>query len=143
MTVTTQQAKGTLFPAVLLVLGGLLLLFSEGKISIDILPPKPNPDAWLIFVDQFEDREGPYATLVNSAEFKSTIAEKKVTYRHWDVDQPEGKSIADATKLQIPFYAIANPIEGEGKTELKIVASGAAPTTLDEANTLIKKWIGK
>lgn len=147
MTVTAQPTKGNFFPAVLLVLGGLLLLFGSGGTVFEIFPPKPDANRWFILVDQFEDRDNPklkdYVDFINNQEFRKSIAEKQINFRSWDADQAEGRTLAVTTKLDVPFYAVATPTQSDGKTELKVVDSGPAPTSVDGANSIIKKWIGK
>lgn len=143
MTVTAQTPKGSFLPAVLLVLGGLLLMFGSGGSVFEIFPPKPDPTRWFILVDQFEDRDSDanaeYVNMLNNAEFRKEI--EGITFRNWDVDQAEGKVFADSTKHTVPFYVIATPTESQGKTELKIVDSGPAPKSVDAAKALITKWI--
>lgn len=143
----TAQPKGNYMPAVLLVLGGLLLMFGSGGSVFEIFPPKPDPTRWFILIDQFEERDNAnvkeYVDLINNGEFRKSLSERQITFRNWDADQAEGKAIAESAKHSLPLYVVATPTDASDKTELKIVDSGPAPTSVDGANAIIKKWIGK
>lgn len=142
---TTQQPKWNLFPVVLLIVGGFLLLRGGGSV-FELVPPTPDPKDWLVLVEEFEDRDQPnnaaYVATINSGEFRKMLTDKTLNFRNWDDDQAEGKALADSLKLPVPFFAILDAEEGK-TTQLKVLASGPAPTTQSEYESLVKKWMGK
>ena len=122
------------------------MLRGGGGSIFELVPPTPDPKDWLALVEEFEDRDeqnnAAYVATINSSEFRKMLADKSVNFRNWDDDQAEGKALADSLKLPVPFFAIVDAEEGK-TTQLKILASGPAPTTQAEYESLVKKWMGK
>jgi hypothetical protein len=144
---TTAQTKRNFIPAVLLLIGGFLLLRGGSPFGFELIPPKPDPNDWVVLVEEFEERDKPsnaaYVATINSPEFRAMLSEKNLNFRNWDVDQGEGKALADSLKLPVPFYAILDAEEGTKSTQFKVLASGPAPLTQSEFDSLVKKWMGK
>ena len=134
------MSKNKLGPAVLLILGGLIIATSGQGCQIPWPTPIPiviktYPDAWLVFVEESDTRDNDFAILLQSKSWIDSLAARKINYRVYDQDQPEASSYKPLLK-DLPQLFFVTP-------QGKVVRQVNAPKNAAAVDALIKEVMGK
>lgn len=126
----------------LCIAGGLLIYFGGDFPSVDL--PQKDPDAWLVFVGEFDeygsDKYTGYTELIGNAEWRKSLEDRNINFRVYDEEQKEAASYNEVLKEK-PGYVVGSPFVENGEKRLKVMESGTAPKSPEEAEKIISKWI--
>lgn len=113
-----SQSKSNMLPAILMIVGGFLMMNGGGFDFSKFLPlPKTiYPNAWAIVVYESEGLKdnAELATTIQNADLKQRCESVKLKLRFLDVDLPEAKVYKDL-KLELPAILIVDPLEPKAK----------------------------
>jgi hypothetical protein len=137
-----KKPKALWLAPLLMIAGGLLLIKTDWQ--IDFFTQK-NPDGWLIFVEEFDERGGEayagYNSVINNPQWRESLRKNGVNFRIYDEEQKEAESFLKVVGNTRPAYVVGFPTTGGQDVKLKVVDFGPAPSTIEDANAIISKWI--
>lgn len=120
---------------VLLIVVGLLLVFAGP--AIDQLLPKPrHPDAWVIVVEQTEDRSPVVARLQSDTNWWENLESRRLHWRFYDADSPDAVQYAERVKESgTPALLIV-------ATDGTVLDSRPLPATIDGLEQIVSSTTG-
>jgi hypothetical protein len=135
------MAPSKILPALLLVIGGLFI--ATGGRGCDAIPwptppfvePQRYPDAWLIFIEESEQRDIDFAILLQNKKWIDSLNARKINWRVYDKDQPDAKSYIEHCR-EYPWLLI---VDKDGT----LVKSVKAPVKQADAEKVVEEVIGK
>lgn len=131
---------GKLVPAILMIVGGLILAIAPWVDQLPNLDPivPPNVDgAWVVVVEETSERNPAVARVSAAADFWKSLEERGVKWRFYDIDSPDAVTYREAAKaVGIPALLVVGP-------DGKLLASKPLPATPDGIGETVKEATGK
>jgi hypothetical protein len=124
----------SLGPVLLIVVGLLLVLAGP---AIDQLLPKPqHPDAWVIVVEQTEDRSPVVARLQSDTNWWENLESRRLHWRFYDADSPDAVQYAERVKESgTPALLIV-------ATDGTVLDARPLPATIDGLEQIVSSTTG-
>lgn len=126
-------------PALLMVIGGLVLLVAPWIDSIPMVTPAPVniEGAWVVVVEETAERSPAVARIQSEASYWQGLEKRGLKWRFYDVDSPDAASYAKPAKeAGIPAVVIADP-------EGKLLAAKPIPATTEGIDALVREATGR
>jgi hypothetical protein len=130
------------YPALALLLLGIGLIIGGGR-GCDLpwpgpppfVDPQQYPDAWLIFIEESEERDLDFAVLLQNKKWIDSLNDRKINWRVYDKDQPDAKSYIKHCR-EYPWLLV---VDKDGT----LIKSVKSPVKQVDADKVIKEVIGK
>ena len=96
----------------------------------------PKPGSWIIIVEERSERSDIVAEMLSDADFMASISARRLKFRLYDQDDPDGRSFREATGgMPRPTLLIVDPSG-------IVLAMEAMPETMEAIDGAIKEATG-
>jgi len=125
-------------PAMLMVIGGLVLMVAPWVGSVPMVNPPVNIEgAWVVVVEETAERSPAVARVQSEADYWRGLESRGLKWRFYDVDAPDAASYAKpAREAGIPALVIADP-------EGKLLAAKPIPATTEGIDAIVRGATGR